>query len=259
MRFETIDYVEDGLVGWLTLSRPEALNALSSEMLLEIERILDGMSGSVRVLVITGKGRAFCAGADLHSVGRSLDGSLDLPRFIKNCQGLFARLRALPFPVIAGINGAAMGGGLELALSADIIVASDTALIGDGHANFGVIPGAGSCAILPRIVGPVVAKYLQFTGSTMNADELRQAGLVAKVWSADDFEARLRALAASIAEKSPLALAHMKRLSNASADQSVESVLDLEMEANTVHVTSQDMREGLAAFAEKRRPVFKGI
>ena len=259
MQFANIEYVQEGMIGWLTLARPQALNPLSIETLAEIEAVLEGFAIVPRVLVITGKGRAFCAGADLQGVGGSLDGATGLRAFLERCQAVFARLRAAPFPIIAGLNGVTMGGGLELALSSDIVVASDAAKIGDGHANFGVIPGAGSCAILPRVVGPVIAKYLQFTGSTMSAEEMRQAGLVARVWPAADFDAELRAVAGGIAEKSPLVLGHMKRLGNAAMDQSVETVFAQELKANDVHVKSADIREGMAAFAEKRKPLFRGV
>lgn len=258
MTYATIELVLEQDVATIALGRPDALNALSPAMLAELDDAIGTLPDTLRVLVITGRGRAFCAGADLAAVGRSIDADDGLLALLGRIQAVFARLRNLPFPVVAGVNGLALAGGLELALCADIVVAAQSARFGDCHSNYGVVAGAGSCAILPRIVGPVIAKYLQFTGATLSAHEMAQAGLVARVWPDELFPSELAALAGLIAEKGPLANRHMKRLTAAAATETVEAVLALELEANMANARSHDMREGMEAFARKRKPVFIG-
>ena len=242
-------------IAFLRLNRPEAMNAMTPQMVVGIGEAIAELPDDLRVLVITGSGGSFCAGSDLGAVG---DSAADLGPLLQTVQGVFGAIRSLPFPVLAGVNGLAVAGGLELALCADIVVAAGSAVFGDGHANYGVVAGAGNCAILPRVVGPVIAKYLQFTGLTLSAADMQRAGLVAAVWDEDSFSENLAKLADRIAGRAPLALRHMKRLSNACATHSVEEVLAMEIEANAANSKTDDMREGLAAFAEKRRPVFQG-
>jgi enoyl-CoA hydratase len=246
-------------IAWLTLARPEALNALSLTMLDEIDAAISDVQGDgqTRVLVITGQGRAFCAGADLKGVSELL--TKEGPAaFLTRVQGVLGHLRALPMPVVAGLNGITMAGGLELAMSADIIVAADTAKIGDGHSTFGMLPGAGGSAVLPRLVGPVLANYLLFTGEAMSAEELLRAGLIAKIYPAATFAADLRALAERIAGRSPLGLRLTKQLARAAETETVEEVLGREVDANISYAASHDIREGMAAFAERRKPRFLG-
>jgi enoyl-CoA hydratase len=254
----SIEYSDDGRIGWLTLARPQALNAFTREMIEDIDGLLTRLPPSLHVLVIVGKGKAFCAGADLNTVTTALAEPDGLCTFLDALQSLFARIRSLPHAVLAGINGIAMGAGLELALCADIVVASETARIGDGHANVGLIPGAGSSALLPRLIGSGNAKYLQFTGLTMTAQELLTAGLITKVWPPPQFMPELRRLAETIADKSPLAIRHVKRLTNASAKLPVDEVLALEQQAVSEYSTSHDLREGISAFLQRRKPMFSG-
>lgn len=253
----TIKFLRAGHVGTLRLARPNSFNAISREMLSELDGLVSTLPDDLRVLLLTGEGKAFCAGVDLSvlETSRDADGLAD---FLRSIQSVFARLRALPFPVVAGVNGLALAGGLELALCADVIVASQSARFGDSHTNYGVVPGAGNCAILPRIVGPVIAKYLQFTGLTMSSGEMLQAGLVAKIWSDETFEDEFQRLGQLIAEKAPLANRHMKRLTDAAATEAAATVLAREIEANVINLTSRDLIEGMRAFAEKRKPVFQG-
>lgn len=251
----TIDLrLRDG-IGYLTLNRPEAMNALSPLMIAELGETIDELPEDLRVLVITGAGKAFCAGADITTLKPDSEG---LEAFLVSVQAVFAAIRALPFPVVAGVSAVAMAGGLELAISCDFIVAARSARFGDGHANYGLLPGAGNCAILPRVAGPSIAKYLQFTGATMDAASLARTGMIAAVWEDDVFDAELEALAKRIADRAPLALRHMKRLTDACVGHSVEEVLAMEIEASRANGVTHDMREGLLAFAERRKPVFAG-
>lgn len=245
-------------VAWITLDRPDRLNTINDQMVTEIGETLDQVErdGETRVVVVTGRGRAFCAGADLAADADAFD---RIPAFVERTQELLLRLRALPLPVIAAVNGLAMGGGLELALSADVVVAAAGAPIGDGHANVGVLPGAGGATVLPRRIGPGLAKYLLFTGDTVPAEDLHHAGLVARLFPPEQLLAGTGEIAARIAEKSPLQLRAVKRLvaEGLSAD-SEAAALRLELAAVREHVRSHDMAEGVSAFLDKRPPAYLG-
>lgn len=261
MNYQTLSVATTNRVAWITLNRPEVLNALSVSMLMEIEEVLDRLAkeDEVRVLVISGAGRAFCAGADLTGVADEASDEAPAKPFLEYVQHCFLKLRAMPKPVIAAINGIAMGGGLELAMCCDILVAADDAKIADAHANVGVLPGAGGCAVLPRLVGPAFAKYMVFSGETVMAPELHRLGLIAKLFPRDGLVEGTRALAERIAEKSPLGLRHMKRLIDQGLEQaSVSTALSMELVANAGYGHSHDFAEGMAAFAERRKPAFKG-
>ena len=263
MSYQTIELQSTNGVAWVTLNRPEFLNAITTQMVGEIHSALDEIQddAEIRVLVFTGRGRAFCAGADLKgSAGESAAGQ-EKPRlpFIELVQKLFLRVRVLPKPVIAAINGIAMAGGLELAMNCDIVVAADDAKIADAHANVGVIPGAGGCAILPRLIGPAYTKYLVFSGESVLAPELHRLGLIAKLFPRNKLIEGASALAERIAEKSPLGLSYMKRLINEGMEQAnVATALGMELTANAAYGHSYDFNEGVAAFNERRKPQFRG-
>ncbi|MBL4606884.1 MAG: enoyl-CoA hydratase/isomerase family protein [Pseudomonadales bacterium] len=250
-----------GPVAWLTLNRVKAMNAINLEMITLFEKYLPEIAADekIRVLVVTGAGTAFCAGADLKEVLESADlppGEDDfLDRVAAN---LLAVLRDFPKPVIAALNGITLAGGLETAMSCDIVVACDEAKIGDAHANFGVYPGGGGAAILPRLVPQNVAKYLLFTGKTLSAREMQTYGFVNEVVSAEKLIEATQNLAEEIAQKSPVALRRMKAVANASLDKSRDAALEHEQVMLRKHMRSFDMFEGLKAFAEKRKPLFRG-
>lgn len=261
MSDEVVLYEQKGAVAWLTLNRPEAMNPLSLAVVARLEEIMPRLSedDSIRVVVITGKGAAFCAGADLREW---LDGA-DLPPgeldvLDRMSERVLSPLRDFPKPVIAALNGITMAGGLELAMCCDLVVASENARIGDAHANFGVHPGAGGAAILPRLIPLNVAKYLLFTGKTLSADEMLRYGLVNEVVPEGELEQAVTALAERLARASPLALRRMKEVANASMDKSRDSALAHELVNFRKHQRSYDMHEGVKAFNEKRAPNFEG-
>jgi enoyl-CoA hydratase/carnithine racemase len=243
---------------WLTLSRPADMNALNAEILKGIERgLADALKDDdVRAVVITGAGRAFCAGADLKTALSGSDRGLEA--FLAEASRILNLLRNFPKPVIAGLNGLTLAGGLELALACDIIIASANAKIGDGHANYGVFPGAGGAAILPRRIGYHAAALLLFTGDTVPAESLMAWGLVQQVVPAEQLTATLETLVEKIAQKSPSALRRMKVVARASTHMSEDAALELEKEELRQHMLGTDFREGLAAFSEKRKPNFQG-
>lgn len=253
--------VDKGPAAWLTLNRPEAMNALSDRVLADLDTHVEDIEDDpdVRVVVVTATGRAFCAGADLKEIVGP-DGQVDPVRllaFEKRAADAFARLAALPKPVIAALNGVTMAGGLEVALHCDLVVASADARLGDGHINYGLLPGAGGAARLPRVVGPTRAKYLAFTGALLAADDARAMGLVNEVVPADHLVPRTEELAATLATRSPSALRLFKQAIDDGLDQPLASALRLERLATAEHLHSGDVEEGLRAFAEKRAPRFE--
>ena len=259
--YRTILVEETGPVAWLTLNRPKSLNTMNDAMITEIGEALDRFEtgGTVRIVALTGSGRAFCAGADLAPPeGADVDPGALLP-FIERAQDLLIRLRNSPLIMIAAINGVTMGGGLELALAADIVVAAAGARIGDGHANVGVIPGAGGATVLPRRISPALAKYLLFTGDTVSAEELQAAGLVARVFPAEELRAETQRIADRVAAKSPLASSIVKRLVDegiAAPDEAV--AIRAELREMRTYAHSHDMAEGIRAFFAHRPPVYLG-
>lgn len=255
-----VQRTDKGPVAWLTLNRPDAMNALSTPLIDEIDSHVTAIEADpqVRVVVVTATGRAFCAGADLKEV-LGPDGSVSPTRllaFEKRAASVMARLASLPQPVIAAVNGTTMAGGLELALHCDLVVAAAEAKIGDGHTNYGLLPGAGGASRLPRVIGPTRAKYLAFTGAMLSAEEAQAMGLVNEVVPAAELVSRAEELSAAIAQRSPSALRLFKQAIDDGLDQPLESALRLERLVTAEHLHSGDVQEGLAAFTQKRTPRF---
>ncbi len=245
---------------WISLNRPDALNALDDAMIDELQHILDRTErdSSVRALVITGAGRAFCAGADISSTSGDEDAHAHVTVFLERLGRVFNQLEAFPKPTIAAVNGVAAGGGLELILCCDLVVAVESAKFADAHANYGFIPGGGSTVRLPRKIGINRAKFLLFTGQFASAKEMFDAGLVNTIMPPGELEQGVQKLADFIATKSPLGLQRMKELVNDGLDTPTHIGVRRELLASNLHRRSEDNQEGLIAFQEKRRPIFRG-
>jgi enoyl-CoA hydratase/carnithine racemase len=246
---------------WITVNRPLAMNALTPAVLTGIDTALNEIEQhpEVRAVVFTGSGRAFCAGADLKFIRDSSGGDpRALQNFLQLVYTVLNRVERFPRPTIAAVNGLALAGGLELTLCCDLVVAAESAKLGDAHANFGLIPGGGSSVRLPRKIGPTRAKYLMYTGEFLPARELLATGLVNEVVPDAELASAVDRLVAKLATKSPVGLARMKQLVDDGLNQPEDTALRLEVLAFDLHAASEDMREGLAAFEEKRTPQFKG-
>jgi len=248
--------VEDS-IAFITLNRPKALNALNTETLGELDAAVSvaGKDENVKVIVITGEGRAFVAGADISQMrGLTVQEGRDMTIL---GQEVFTRIENLDKPVIAAVNGFALGGGCELAMACDIRVASDKAKFGQPEVNLGIIPGYGGTQRLPRLVGKGAAKYLIFTGEMISAEEAFRIGLADKVVPAEELMDSVIALAKVIMSKAPIAIKMAKHAINNGLNVDLKSGVAYEAEAYTTTFSTEDRVEGMSAFLEKRQAEFK--
>lgn len=247
----------DGAVAVLTFQRPEKLNALDPAMIDALDARLEELSdGDVRCAILTGAGKAFVAGADIAAMA-SLS-PVEAKRFADRGQDVAARLERLPFPVIAAVNGFALGGGCELALACDFIWASDKARFGQPEVNLGVIPGFGGTQRLARRVGIGRARELVFSGAMIGAEPAKAMGLVNEVVPVAELLDRVKEVARTIAAKGPLAVAAAKRVMLRGEGESLGAACELEAQAFAGLFGSEDQREGMKAFLEKRAASFQG-
>lgn len=257
MTFRNLLYEKDGGVTTITINRPEAKNALDMATWREIREAVRqaGSDGDVKVLVITGAGEsAFAAGSDLKML------ALRSPweTMVGECQQILGEIEQLPVPVVAAINGYALGGGLELALACDLRVATENARLGQPEVRFAFIPGIGGTQRLPRLVGVAKAKELIFTGELIEAREAERIGLVNKVVPLGSLKEAVKDITTRIIGRGPKAIAMAKAALNASRDLDVGSGLLLERALQALLFTSEDKAEGIQAFLEKREPRFRG-
>lgn len=263
---ETLRCERRGHAAWLTLNRPEAMNSMSPQLVQELGQALDHIEADhdVRCVVITGEGRAFCAGADLKAVKSFGDQAgpagqeAAIRVFLGAATALLRRIERLPMPVIAAVKGVALAGGLETALCCDLVIAAEEAKFGDAHARYGLIPGWGGSVRLPRKIGPNRAKQMMFTAEHVPARTMMDWGLVNQVVPLAELRAAVDSFAARLVDKSPLGLRRMKQLVDDGLEQPVDIALRNERIMVEAHNHSHDRREGLAAFAERRTPDFNG-
>jgi len=250
-----VSEVTDGVVT-ITLNRPEAYNALRTQLLSELADVLQSCTDddSVRAVVVTGNEKVFAAGADIKEMA-ALDavGVLNDPRVLH-----WRRIAQFPKPLIAAVNGFALGGGCELVMHADIVIAGDNAQFGQPEINLGIIPGAGGTQRLIRTVGKSMAMQLVLSGEFISAHQARDFGLVSEVTIPERSLERATELARKIATKPPIAVRQAKEVLLKAYDTTLDSGLSLERKAFTLLAATEDRNEGIAAFMEKRKPNFTG-
>ncbi|UCH25568.1 MAG: enoyl-CoA hydratase/isomerase family protein [Trueperaceae bacterium] len=255
--FQLLRYDISANVAIITLDRSETLNALNAELLLELSLAFELAEAdlNVRCLIITGTGRAFAAGADIGNLQNLSDVFSGREAALAG-QDVMNTLSALPFPTIAAINGFAFGGGLELALAADLRVASREAKLGLPEVGLGLLPGYGGTQRLPRLIGQGRALDLILTGRHVSAEEALQLGLVNRV--ADNALSEAKDLAAQMSKNAPIALGLAKEAVVRGLDVTINQGLEIEADLFGLVATTSDMKEGTRAFLEKRAAVFKG-
>src|SRR5229473_914079 len=258
MNLGTVTYAAKDGIARAVLNRPEQMNAISPDLLEDLDGVCTAVEGdaTVRVLTVTASGRAFCAGADLKAVKELSPDRVKWNGFIRRWHGVFNRIEALPVPVIAGVHGLALAGGLELLLVADLVVADEAARLGDQHANFGLVAGGGGSQRLPRLIGARRAKDLMLLGGWLSAPEALAWGLVNRVVPAGTVTTAVEEMAAALAAGSGSANRTVKALVARAFDTELAEGLELERRLVAEHMRSADAAEGLRAFAEKRKPVF---
>ncbi len=256
-----MDYVrverEDG-VAVLTIDRQEKLNALDPQVTEEIgQALLELEAEGPRAIIVTGAGeRSFVAGADISAM--SVMSPLEAKRFSEIGHAAMALLDRSPVPTIAAVNGYALGGGCEVAIACDIRIAAENATFGFPEVSLGILPGMGGTQRLPHLVGPAFAKELIFTGRRIGVEEAREIGLVNRVVPQGEALSVARELAAEIAANGPLAVRHAKAAMNRALDVDLVSGLEYEADQFALLFTTEDAREGMGAFAERRKPEFRG-
>ncbi len=243
-------------VGLIRINRPEARNALNLEVRQLIAQHLTAMTDddTVRCIVLTGNDKSFAAGADIKEMANA--GTIDM--LLRGTQKLWRTIYGCTKPVIAAVNGFALGGGCELAMTCDIIIAGESAKFGQPEVKIGIIPGGGGTQRLPRTVGKYKAMRYVLTGDLFGAQEAFDMGLVSEVVPDAEVEKRAVAMAAQIAELAPLAVQQAKEAVLRGMDASLETGLTLETRTLQMLFASKDQKEGMAAFIEKRKPKFEG-
>jgi enoyl-CoA hydratase len=244
-------------IACITINREEVLNALNGEVIVELDAAFHELHNDdeIKCIILTGKGRAFVAGADI-SLLNTFDGQQGR-KLARLGQAMMNYVESMDKPVIAAINGFAIGGGCELAMCCDIRVASQNAKFGQPEVNLGIIPGYGGSQRLTRLVGKGMAKYLCLTGDQITADEAKEIGLVEKVVPIEDLMNESFKIAKKIASKAPIAAGLIKLAINASEDVPLNLGIAYEAELYNTAFKTEDREEGLSAFLEKRKPVFK--
>jgi len=263
MRYETIQLEMRGQVGVIILNRPDSLNALTTQVGQEfLAAVAEARDNGARAIIVTGAGRAFCAGGDLREMQKiaeregKVEAFFDEPlRMLNECILL---IRRSPLPFLAAVNGAASGGGCNLALACDLVVAGESARFNQAFIKIGLVPDCGGSFILPRLVGWKRATELMMTGDVVSAVRALEMGMINAVVPDDELSSRALAMAEKLAQAPTAAIGRIKELLEASATNDYGGQLELERKAQIQSGKTKDFREGVAAFLEKRPPKFVG-
>ena len=260
MSNNSIELKIENNIAWLTLNRPDVFNSFNREMALRLQNQLDACQADagVRAIVITGNGKAFCAGQDLKEVTTP---ELN-PGFKKileeHYNPIITRIRSIEKPVIAAVNGVAAGAGANIALACDIVVASASASFIQAFSKIGLIPDSAGTFFLPRLIGLQKATALMMLGEKILAEDAEKLGMIYKTYSAEDFNSEVAALAEKLSKMPTKALGLTKRLLNESLTNDLTAQLEMESKLQIEAAQSDDYAEGVNAFVEKRKPIFKG-
>lgn len=256
LSYQNILVSKDGPIGIVQLNRPKVLNALSSELMTELVKALEELDRdeSVNAIILTGGERVFTAGSDLKEMSQATLVNLINGRRFE----LWDRIRKISKPIIAAVSGYCLGGGSELAMNCDIIIASETATFGQPEINVGIMPGAGGTQRLARAVGKYRAMEMILTGRSITADEAHRVGLVNRIVPAASLMDEAKKIASEIASKPPISVRAAKEAILKAHDTTLEVGLDFERRSFYGLFATEDSKEGMMAFLEKRKPVFKG-
>ncbi len=259
MTFNSIRFDAHGPLAILTLDRQNRLNALSRELITELQLLITNLETNhdIRVIIVTGAGRAFCAGADIKERAENMN-DLSLARTSAVISPTFRRLEQLPQISIAAINGVAAGGGLELAMACDLRIADPEARFALPELTLGILPGAGGTQRLPRLIGPARAKEMMLFGSFIDAPTALNWGLINHIAPAANLIEEARTWAARLLELPPLSLSNIKNAVNIAMNVDIDAGIQYEQRCSALLALTDDRREGHAAFVEKRKPRFTG-
>jgi 2-(1,2-epoxy-1,2-dihydrophenyl)acetyl-CoA isomerase len=257
--YQFLKYTTENGVATITLNRPEVYNALNDEITYELQQALKAVSKDeqVRVVVLTGEGKAFCSGQDLKAASGDQKRSF-LQSLHKRYNPIISAMRSLPKPIVGRLNGVAAGAGCSLALACDIIVASEEATLIEVFINIGLVPDSGSSYFLPRLIGMAKAFEMCSMGSRVKAGEAAAIGLINKCVPSDQLDAAVKSYTDYFATAPTKSIGLIKKMLNKSATSSLEEMLEYEAYCQEIAGTSHDYKEGVAAFLEKRKPTFLG-
>ncbi|MGI6212406.1 MAG: enoyl-CoA hydratase-related protein [Anaerovoracaceae bacterium] len=248
-----VNYEQKGAIGYVTINRPEALNALNTNVINELRKTFEDIDqDTVRCIILTGAGdKSFVAGADITEMVNLT--AQEGEKFGKNGNDCFRMIENFPIPVIAKVQGYALGGGCELSMACDIRIASEKAVFGQPETGLGVTPGFGGTQRLPRIVGAAVAKQLLYTAKNIHADEAYRIGLVNAVYPADQLDEEVEKLAQRIAKNAPIAVRACKTCVNEGLEVPMDKAITIEEKIFGSTFATEDQSEGMGAFVEKRK------